>query len=161
MVRARATVVRSLRESLHGRGYLEVETPMLQLLHGGAAARPFVTHSNALDIDLYLRIAPELFLKRCVVGGIEQVFEINRNFRNEGIDSSHSPEFAMLEAYQAYGDYDSMATLTRELDPGRRASRSSGSHVVTHHRRHGIRSRWRMASSDPVTARSPRRSARR
>ena len=88
---------------------------MLQLLHGGAAARPFVTHANALDSDLYLRIAPELFLKRAVVGGIERVFEINRNFRNEGIDSSHSPEFAMLEAYQAYADYDDMAELTRTL----------------------------------------------
>ena len=88
---------------------------MLQVLHGGAAARPFVTHSNALDIDLYLRIAPELFLKRAVVGGIERVFEINRNFRNEGVDSSHSPEFAMLEAYEAYGDYNTMAALTRDL----------------------------------------------
>ena len=88
---------------------------MLQTLHGGAAARPFVTHANAFDIDLYLRIAPELFLKRCVVGGIEKVFEINRNFRNEGADSTHSPEFAMLEFYEAYADYDSMATLTREL----------------------------------------------
>ena len=88
---------------------------MLQTLHGGAAARPFVTHSNAFDIDLYLRIAPELFLKRCVVGGLEQVFEINRNFRNEGADSTHIPEFAMLEFYEAYGDYDTMATLTREL----------------------------------------------
>src|SRR5262249_61085164 len=88
---------------------------MLQLQHGGAAARPFRTHSNALDVDLYLRIAPELYLKRCVVGGIERVFEINRNFRNEGIDSSHSPEFAMLEAYQAYGDYNSIVDLTREL----------------------------------------------
>ena len=86
----------------HRRGFVEVETPMLQLLHGGAAARPFVTHTNAFDIDLYLRIAPELFLKRAVVGGIERVFEINRNFRNEGIDSTHSPEFAMLEAYEAY-----------------------------------------------------------
>jgi lysyl-tRNA synthetase class 2 len=114
-VRTRATVVRALRESFHRRGFLEVETPMLQTLHGGAAARPFVTHSNAFNLDLYLRIAPELYLKRCVVGGIEQVFEINRNFRNEGSDSSHSPEFAMLEFYQAYGTYDSMAVLTREL----------------------------------------------
>src|SRR3954471_11581629 len=88
---------------------------MLQLLHGGATARPFVTHSNALDTDLYLRIAPELFLKRAVVGGIERVFEINRVFRNEGIDSSHSPEFTMLEAYEAYGSYDTMADLTRRL----------------------------------------------
>ena len=102
-VRTRAGVVRSLRDSFHQRGFLEVETPMLQTLQGGATARPFVTHSNALGIDLFLRIAPELYLKRCVVGGIEKVFEINRNFRNEGSDSSHSPEFAMLEFYQAYG----------------------------------------------------------
>jgi lysyl-tRNA synthetase class 2 len=114
-VRVRADVVRSLRENLHRRGYLEVETPMLQTLHGGAAARPFVTHMNAFDIDLFLRIAPELFLKRAVVGGVERVFEINRNFRNEGADSSHSPEFAMLEAYQAYGDYTTMADLTQDL----------------------------------------------
>jgi len=114
-VRVRADVVRSVRENLHRRGYLEVETPMLQTLHGGASARPFVTHMNAFDIDLYLRIAPELYLKRAVVGGIERAFEINRNFRNEGADSSHSPEFAMLEAYQAYGDYDTMAELTQDL----------------------------------------------
>jgi len=131
-VRTRATVVRSLRDSLHGRGFLEVETPMLQLLHGGATARPFVTHSNALDTDLYLRIAPELFLKRCVVGGIERVFEINRNFRNEGSDSSHSPEFAMLEVYQAYADYTTMAELTRELVQ-EAAVAVAGSTVVRHH----------------------------
>nr|WP_187352558.1 lysine--tRNA ligase [Dietzia kunjamensis] len=112
---ARIKVVRALRDALERRGFLEVETPMLQTLHGGAAARPFITHSNALDLDLYLRIAPELFLKRCVVGGIERVFEINRNFRNEGVDSSHSPEFAMLETYQAYGDYDTSATMIREV----------------------------------------------
>jgi lysyl-tRNA synthetase class 2 len=115
MVRNRAGVVRSLRESFHGRGFTEVETPMLQTLHGGATARPFTTHSNAFDTEVYLRIAPELYLKRCVVGGIEKVFEINRNFRNEGSDSSHSPEFAMLEFYQAYGTYDTMAVLTRQL----------------------------------------------
>ncbi len=115
MVRWRAGVVRSLRENLHAREYLEVETPMLQTQPGGASARPFVTHMNAYDIDLYLRIAPELFLKEAAVGGIERVFEINRNFRNEGADSSHSPEFAMLEAYEAYGDYDTMAELTRNL----------------------------------------------
>ena len=131
-VRTRAAVVRSLRDSLHRRGFIEVETPMLQLLHGGAAARPFVTHSNALDIDLYLRIAPELFLKRAVVGGIDRVFEINRNFRNEGVDSSHSPEFAMLESYQAYGDYDTIAQLTRELVQ-EAAQAVSGSHIVRHH----------------------------
>lgn len=115
VVSTRAGVVRSLRESFQRRDFLEVETPMLQVLHGGAAARPFVTHMNAFDIDLYLRIAPELYLKRCVVGGIEKVFEINRNFRNEGADSSHSPEFAMVEAYEAYGSYDTMAVLVREL----------------------------------------------
>jgi lysyl-tRNA synthetase class 2 len=115
VVRTRAAVVRSLRDSFHRRGYTEVETPMLQVLHGGATARPFVTHMNAFDIDLYLRIAPELFLKRCIVGGIDRVFEINRNFRNEGADSTHSPEFAMIEAYEAYSDYNGMATLTREL----------------------------------------------
>ena len=115
MVRKRSVVARTLRQSLERRGFLEVETPMLQTLHGGAAARPFVTHSNSLDMDLYLRIAPELFLKRCVVGGIERVFEINRNFRNEGVDSSHSPEFAMLETYAAYGTYDDSAVMTREL----------------------------------------------
>lgn len=114
-VRIRSAVVRSLRDSLHRRGYLEVETPMLQTQHGGASARPFLTHSNAFDTDLYLRIAPELFLKRCVVGGIDRVFELNRVFRNEGSDSTHSPEFSMLEAYEAYGTYDTQATLTREL----------------------------------------------
>ncbi|MDT5041567.1 MAG: lysyl-tRNA synthetase, class [Actinoplanes sp.] len=131
IVRTRATVVRSLRESLYRRNYLEVETPMLQLLHGGAAARPFVTHSNALDIDLYLRIAPELFLKRAVVGGIERVFEINRSFRNEGMDSSHSPEFATLEAYQAYADYNVLQTQVQEWIQ-EAAFAISGSHVVTH-----------------------------
>jgi lysyl-tRNA synthetase, class II len=115
VARTRAGVVRALRDSFHRRGFMEVETPMLQTMHGGATARPFVTKSNALDMELYLRIAPELFLKRCVVGGIEKVFEINRNFRNEGMDSSHSPEFAMLEYYAAYETYDSMAVLTREL----------------------------------------------
>jgi lysyl-tRNA synthetase, class II len=131
MVEARYTMVRTLREEMHRRGFVEVETPMLQLQHGGAAARPFQTYSNALDIDLYLRIAPELFLKRAVVGGIEKVFEINRNFRNEGVDATHSPEFAMLEAYEAYGDYDTMATLTRELVQAT-AVALSGDTVVTH-----------------------------
>ncbi|MGA4728752.1 lysine--tRNA ligase [Micromonospora taraxaci] len=131
MVRTRAAAVRSLRDSLHGQGFIEVETPMLQLLHGGATARPFVTHSNALNTDLYLRIAPELFLKRAVVGGVDRVFEINRNFRNEGVDSSHSPEFAMLETYQAYGDYDTIGALTRNLVQ-QAAIAVSGSMVVTH-----------------------------
>ncbi|WP_309711591.1 lysine--tRNA ligase [Pseudolysinimonas sp.] len=114
-VKARATAVASLRATFAGQDFLEVETPMLQTIHGGASARPFVTHSNAFDTELFLRIAPELFLKRAVVGGLERVFEINRNFRNEGADSTHSPEFAMLEAYQAYGDYSSIADLTQEL----------------------------------------------
>jgi lysyl-tRNA synthetase class 2 len=131
IVRTRATVVRSLRESLFRRNFVEIETPMLQLLHGGATARPFVTHSNALDIDLYLRIAPELFLKRAVVGGIERVFEINRNFRNEGMDSTHSPEFAMLEAYQAYADYNVMQTQVREWIQ-EAATAVAGSQIVTH-----------------------------
>jgi lysyl-tRNA synthetase class 2 len=113
--RMRPALMRSLRETFHSRGYLEVETPMLQVQPGGAAARPFKTFSNAYDIDLFLRIAPELFLKRCVVGGIERVFEINRNFRNEGADSSHSPEFAMIESYQAYGDWRTIADLSRAL----------------------------------------------
>ena len=112
---ARAKVNASLRRTFGAHGFLEVETPMLQVQHGGAAARPFVTHSNAFDTELYLRIAPELFLKRAVVGGIDRVFEINRNFRNEGADSTHSPEFAMLEAYQSYSDYNGIADLTQEL----------------------------------------------
>ncbi|BBY57997.1 lysine--tRNA ligase [Mycolicibacterium sarraceniae] len=115
VARQRIAVVRAVRNALDRRGFLEVETPMLQTLAGGAAARPFVTHSNALDADLYLRIAPELFLKRCVVGGLERVFELNRNFRNEGADSTHSPEFSMLETYQAWGTYDDSAIVTREL----------------------------------------------
>ena len=102
---ARATIVEELRVHLRGRGFLEVETPMMQPIYGGAAARPFVTHHNALDIDLYLRIAPELYLKRLVVGGFERVFEINRNFRNEGVSTQHNPEFTMLEYYEAYADY--------------------------------------------------------
>ncbi|NUS73061.1 MAG: lysine--tRNA ligase [Corynebacteriales bacterium] len=130
-VRMRSAVLRSLRDSYHRREFIEVETPMLQVLHGGAAARPFVTHINAYDMELYLRIAPELYLKRALVGGIEKVFEINRNFRNEGADSSHSPEFAMLESYQAYGDYDTAATLTRELIQ-EAAQSVHGSQVVTH-----------------------------
>ncbi|SDR69743.1 lysyl-tRNA synthetase, class II [Corynebacterium timonense] len=111
----RIKVIAAVRRYLTGLDFVEVETPMLQTLHGGAAARPFVTHSNALDIDLYLRIAPELYLKRCVVGGIERVFEINRNFRNEGVDSSHSPEFTMLETYQAWGTYKDCAEMIKGL----------------------------------------------
>lgn len=115
MVRLRAGVMKSLRANFDERGYIEIETPMLQTMHGGAAARPFKTHINAYDEDLYLRIATELHLKRAVVGGVDRVFEINRNFRNEGADSTHSPEFTALEAYQAYGTYDTMAELTQSL----------------------------------------------
>lgn len=115
MVRRRADVVRTLRDVLHKRDYVEIETPILQLLHGGATARPFVTRANALDQELYLRIALELHLKRAVVGGVERVFEINHVFRNEGIDSTHSPEFTMIEAYQTYATYDDIAEVTRAM----------------------------------------------
>ncbi|MGO1545663.1 MAG: lysine--tRNA ligase [Gulosibacter sp.] len=132
MVRTRALTNASLRQTFVENGYLEVETPMLQTLHGGAAARPFTTYSNAFDTDLFLRIAPELYLKRAIVGGLDRVFEINRNFRNEGADSTHSPEFAMLEAYEAYGDYNSIADLTQQLvQNAARAVSGDGSAVVT------------------------------
>ncbi|MHC5906238.1 bifunctional lysylphosphatidylglycerol synthetase/lysine--tRNA ligase LysX [Streptomyces sp. S6] len=117
-VRVRSTAVQALRQGLLERGYLEVETPMLQQIHGGANARPFTTHINAYDLDLYLRIAPELYLKRLCVGGLEKVFEMGRTFRNEGVSPKHNPEFTMLEAYQAYADYDVMLDLTRELIQG-------------------------------------------
>ena len=115
MVRTRAAITRSLRETLHRDGYVEIETPVLQLVHGGANARPFGTHLNAFDIDMTLRIALELFLKRAVVGGVERVYELGRIFRNEGIDSTHSAEFTMLEVYQAWGDQRSIAALTQQL----------------------------------------------
>ncbi len=111
----RAKVLRALRKFFDERGYLEVETPMMQQIAGGAAARPFITHHNTLDMDLYLRIAPELYLKRLVVGGIDRVYEINRNFRNEGISTQHNPEFTMLEFYQAYANYHDLMNLTEEL----------------------------------------------
>jgi lysyl-tRNA synthetase class 2 len=137
----------SLRDTFAKANFIEVETPMLQVMHGGATARPFKSFSNAYDMDLYLRIAPELFLKRCVVGGIERVFEINRNFRNEGADSSHSPEFAMIESYQAYGDWKSIADLTRTLVQNA-AMAVSGSHIVTHHdgRQADLGGKWREIS---------------
>jgi len=165
MVTVRATTVRALRESLHRRGFLEVETPMLQAVHGGATARPFRTHFNAYDMDIFLRIAPELFLKRAVVGGLDRVFEINRNFRNEGVDATHSPEFAMLEAYEAYGDYDTMATLTRELVQ-EAATAVFGSTTVRHldGSEHDLGGEWPSiwlydavseAIGEPVSARTP------
>ena len=113
--KARSRIIQTIREFFVARGYLEVETPMMQPIPGGAAARPFVTHHNALDMELYLRIAPELYLKRLVVGGIEKVFEINRNFRNEGISTRHNPEFTMLEFYEAYQDYRYLMDLTQTL----------------------------------------------
>lgn len=111
----RSKVVQFIRDYLNGIGYLEVETPMLQVIPGGATARPFETHHNALDIDMYLRIAPELYLKRLVVGGFERVYEINRNFRNEGLSTRHNPEFTMLEFYQAYADYNDLMDLTEDM----------------------------------------------
>ena len=149
---ARAKTNASVRSTFTDYGFLEVETPMLQVQHGGASARPFVTHSNAFDAELYLRIAPELFLKRAVVGGIDRVFEINRNFRNEGADSTHSPEFAMLEAYQAYTDYNGIADLTQELiqDAAHRGHRVHHRHVG---RRHRVRSRRRSGSACRCTGR--------
>jgi len=163
--RLRPAVMRSLRETFHQQNFVEVETPMLQVMHGGAAARPFKSFSNAYDMDLFLRIAPELFLKRCVVGGIERVFEINRNFRNEGADTSHSPEFAMIESYQAYGDWRSIADLTRLLVQNA-AMAIAGSHVVTHHdgRQVDLGGNWREISlydaitegvGESVTAQTP------
>ena len=111
----RSRVLASIRNFLNGRGYLEVETPMMQVIAGGALARPFVTHHNALDMQLYMRIAPELYLKRLTVGGIERVYEINRNFRNEGISTQHNPEFTMLEFYQTYSDYQELMVMTEEM----------------------------------------------
>jgi lysyl-tRNA synthetase class 2 len=113
--RIRSAVINHIRQYLTTRGFLEVETPMMQVLPGGATARPFKTYHNALDMDLYLRIAPELFLKRCVVGGLEKVFEINRNFRNEGLSTRHNPEFTMLEFYEAYANYHDLMNLTEDM----------------------------------------------
>ena len=147
VARLRPQVMRSLRETFSSRNFVEVETPMLQVMHGGATARPFKTQSNAYDMELFLRIAPELFLKRCVVGGIERVFEINRNFRNEGADSSHSPEFAMIESYEAYGDWNSIAELTQTLIQNA-AQAVFGSLVVKHFdgRELNLGGKWREAS---------------
>ena len=127
----RTRVVATIRQFMMERGYVEVETPMMQPVAGGAIARPFTTHHNALDMDLYLRIAPELYLKRLTVGGFERVFEINRNFRNEGISTQHNPEFTMMEFYEAYSDYEALMTLTEEL-LGTVARRATGGDVVTY-----------------------------
>src|SRR5256712_10233820 len=111
----RSRIIAAMREFMTGRGYLEVETPMMQPIAGGAIARPFITHHNTLEMDLYLRIAPELYLKRLTVGGLEKVFEINRNFRNEGMSTQHNPEFTMMEFYEAYADYQSLMTMTEDM----------------------------------------------
>ncbi len=128
MVRLRATVTRTVREVMHGHGFVEVETPVLQLVHGGAAARPFHTHLNAFDQRMTLRIALELNLKKAIVGGIDRVYEMGRIFRNEGVDATHSPEFTMIEGYQAYGDQTSIAMITRDLYLG--VADALGSRVV-------------------------------
>jgi lysyl-tRNA synthetase class 2 len=141
----RAKIVGELRSFFNGRGYMEVETPMMQPLAGGATARPFVTHHNALDVDLYLRIAPELYLKRLVVGGLDRVYEINRNFRNEGISTQHNPEFTMLEFYEAYSNYRDLMDLTEELLSGL-AQKVCGS-TVLHYGQHQIDfGRWQRLS---------------
>ena len=132
----RFAAVAAIRATLVDRGFVEVETPVLNLELGGATARPFVTHHNALDIDLYLRIATELHLKRLVVGGFERVFEIGRIFRNEGIDTSHNPEFTTLEAYQAFADYHDMMELTESLAWTRRGLRSTAA-------RSSVSGKWR------------------
>lgn len=129
--RLRSAIVHYIREFLTDRGFLEVETPMMQVIPGGARARPFITHHNALDMDLYLRIAPELYLKRLVVGGFEKVFEINRSFRNEGLSTKHNPEFTMIEFYQAYADYRDLMDLTEALLRGM-AQKLLGGTVVTY-----------------------------
>ena len=140
------------------RGYLEVETPMMQPIAGGAIARPFVTHHNALDMDLYLRIAPELYLKRLTVGGLEKVFEINRNFRNEGISTQHNPEFTMMEFYEAYADYQALMRMTEEMIATvARAGRSA----PTRSRSASIRSRWRRRSPGCRCAQAAREAASR
>ncbi len=129
----RAKIVRAVRRVLDAHGFLEVETPILQPLYGGASARPFSTHYNALDSKFYLRIADELYLKRCIVGGIERVYEIGKDFRNEGMDRSHNPEFTMMECYQAYADYSDMMTLTEELVRAAVTDASGGSTVPGRH----------------------------
>ena len=129
LIRARSQILHAIRETLFAKGFLEVETPILQQIHGGANARPFVTHINAYDLDLYLRIAPELYLKRLCVGGVERVFELGRAFRNEGVDFSHNPEFTLLEAYQAHADYLVWIDGCRELIQNA-AMAANGDHVV-------------------------------
>ena len=134
---ARSAGIRAVRETLQGHGFLEVETPILQTIHGGANARPFRTHINAYDLELYLRIAPELYLKRLMVGGVDKIFEIGRNFRNEGADATHNPEFTMLEAYEAYGDYTTMRLVVQNIIRNA-ALAANGSTVVRGTDAHGV-----------------------
>ena len=149
--RKRSAIVDGVRRFLTQRGYLEVETPMMQALAGGAAARPFVTRHNALGIDLYLRIAPELYLKRLVVGGFERVFEINRNFRNEGIDLDHNPEFTMVEFYQAYATYEDLMALVEELIVELARTHCGGLHLRWHDRDIDLTPPWpRLTVADGI-----------
>ena len=145
----RSTVVASVRESLHRRGFVEVETPTRQLIHGGANARPFETHSNAYDLDLYLRIATELHLKRLIVGGIEKVFEVGKQFRNEGADSSHNPEFTSLEVYETYGDYTTMRVLTQQIIQ-EAATAVYGSPIARHTDAEGVVTEYDLSGDWPV-----------
>lgn len=137
LLTARSAAIRAVRETLQGRHFLEVETPILQTVHGGANARPFRTHINAYDLGLYLRIAPELYLKRLMVGGVDRIFEIGRNFRNEGADTTHNPEFTMVEAYEAYGDYTTMRVVAEEII--RNAARAANDTLLVRGRdAHGV-----------------------
>jgi lysyl-tRNA synthetase class 2 len=145
----RSTVVASVRDSLHRRGFVEVETPMLQLIHGGANARPFETHINAYDLDLYLRIATELHLKRLIVGGMEKVFEIGKQFRNEGADFKHNPEFTSLELYETYGDYDTMRVLTQQIIQ-EAATAVHGSPIARHRDAEGTVTEYDLSGDWPV-----------
>ena len=166
-------MIRAVRNTLDDLGFLEVETPILQTIHGGANARPFRTHINAYDLELYLRIAPELYLKRLMVGGVDKLFEIGRNFRNEGADATHNPEFTMLEAYQAYGDYTTMRVVAQQLII-QAARAATGGTIVGGTDQHGawhdvdLGEPWRVitvndaisaAAGVEVTADTPRRRA--
>ena len=149
-LRARSAAIRAVRETLQGHGFLEVETPILQTIHGGANARPFRTHINAYDLGLYLRIAPELYLKRLMVGGVDRIFEIGRNFRNEGADATHNPEFTMLEAYEAYGDYTTMRLVVQDIIRNA-ALAANGTTVIRGRDAHGVEHEVDLAEPFRVT----------
>ena len=155
MAQMRSAVVQSVRSALVSRGFIEVETPVLTPTHGGANARPFATHHNAYDVEVYLRIALELYLKRLVVGGIEKVFEIGRNFRNEGVDATHNPEFTMLEAYETYGDYNTIGDLTQSLVQGA-AVAAFGSTVIRRNDGNELRHRRILEVDDGARGDLPR-----